>query len=250
MKIYQREKNILEINEIPDKRIFILTEDNIEILIKEKNEYILNRIYKINDNWKIIPMSLKDKNFRDFSQYYNSDILTNGKLLLKSFSFEKLDKEFPWHYPNEFTRSKIIFLNLKNFEEIQSTEEFNKEINYIIFDNYIVVQVEDKIYIYNNKLCLINVFDCGCDGFLYKYSNNYLITVSMNEKENNITVFKINKNDFIHACTIKTNFWFYEIFINDDKVIKYNNKILFTLKDKRVIIFCHECLYVLQFDVE
>ena len=51
----------LEINGLSDKEIIVLTEDNIEILIKEKNDYILNKIYKINDNWKITPMLLKYK---------------------------------------------------------------------------------------------------------------------------------------------------------------------------------------------
>ena len=94
-KIYQREKNILEINELSDKRIIVLIEDNIEILIKEKDEYILNEIYKINENWKINPMSLKDKNYKFFSQYIYSYILQNNKLLLKSISFESDFSKFP-----------------------------------------------------------------------------------------------------------------------------------------------------------
>lgn len=250
-KIYQREKNILEINELSDKRIFVLTEDKIEILMKEKDEYILNKIYKINENWKISPMSLKDKNYKYFSQYYYSYILPNGKLLLKSFAFEELYKDFPKHHPKEFIHSKIIFIDLKNFKEIQSTKEFNKEAKYIILDDYIVIQGEDKVYLYDiNKLFLINEFNYKYDNFLYKYSNNYLITASVYEKENNFLVFKIEQKNFIHTCTIKTQFKFYEISINGDKIINYNNKILLTLKDKRIILFCHECIYVLQIDVE
>ena len=118
--------------------------------------------------------------------------------------------------------------------------------------DYVVVQGEDKIYIYDiNKLYLIKELNYEYNNFLYKYSNDLLIGASIYEQENNFLVFRIEENDFIHTCTIKTNFKFYERYINEDRVLKYNNKILFTLNDKRVILLCDQCAYILlQLDLE
>ena len=253
-KIYKKEKIILELNELSEQKIIIFTEDNIEILIKEKNEYIVSKIYDINKNWKIIPMAVQknDKTYKYFYQCYFSYILPNEKLLLNSFSFETSYKDFPSHNPKEFTHSKIIFIDLKNFGEIQSTKEFKKEAKFFVLKDYVVVQGEDKIYIYDiNKLYLIKELNYEYNNFLYKYSNDLLIGASIYEQENNFLVFHIEENDFIHTCTIKTNFKFYERYINGDRVLKYNNKILFTLNDKRVILLCDQCAYILlQLDLE
>ena len=252
-KIYKKEKKILEINELPDKNIIVFTEDNIEILKKEKNEYIVSKIYDINKNWKISSMRVQtnDKSYKYFCQWYFSYILPKEKLLLNSFTFETYYKDFPWHNPQEFTLSKIIFIDLKNLCEIQSTKEFKKEAKFFELKDYVVVQGEDKIYIYDiNKLYLIKEVKYEYDNFLYKYSNNLLIGASIYEKENNFLVFRFEDNEFMHSCTIKTNFKFYESYINGDRVLKYNNKILFILNDKRVILLCDQCAYVLKLDIE
>ena len=252
-KIYKKEKKILELNELSAQKIIVFTEDNIEIIIKEKNEYLVSKIYDINKNWKIIPIAVQtnDKTYKYFHQCYFSYILPNEKLILNSFSFEESYKDFPFHYPKEFMHSKIIFIDLKNLDEIQSTKEFKKEAKFFVLKDYIVVQGEDKIYLYDiNKLYLMKEVKYEYDNFLYKYSNDLLIGASIYEKENNFLLFHIEENEFIHICTIKTNFKFYERYINGDRVLKYNNKILFTLNDKRVILLCDQSAYILQLDIE
>ena len=93
-KIYKKEKIILELNELSEQKIIIFTEDNIEILIKEKNEYIVSKIYDINKNWKIIPMAVQknDKTYKYFYQCYFSYILPNEKLILNPFHLKHLIK--------------------------------------------------------------------------------------------------------------------------------------------------------------
>ena len=153
--------------------------------------------------------------------------------------------------PEDYIHSKIIFIHLKNFAQIHSIKEFKKETKCNVLDKYIVVQGENKVYIYDiNKLVLIKIINYVFNNFLYKCYNNFLIAVPLFEKENDLLVFKIEENEFIHTLTIKTEFKSNEKHINDDRVINYNNKILFILKDKRILILCHGCIYVINFDVE
>ena len=46
--IHKKEKKILDLNELTDKRIIIFTENNIEILKKE--QYMISKSYEINNN--------------------------------------------------------------------------------------------------------------------------------------------------------------------------------------------------------
>ena len=49
--------NILNINELPDGRIILITNRTILVL----KDFILEDRYFIKNNWKIVPVSLKDK---------------------------------------------------------------------------------------------------------------------------------------------------------------------------------------------
>ena len=122
--------NILDINEISNNRLIIITNIKILILKKENSEYIIINEYQINNNWKIIPMSATHRYYGGFKQYFSSYVLHNDKLLLNSFSTElRYNGWCGTHPPTEFSNSKIIFIDLKNFEEISSTETFKMILN-------------------------------------------------------------------------------------------------------------------------
>ena len=122
--------NILDINEILNNRLIIVNNINILILKKENLEYIIINEYSINNNWKIISMSETHRYYGDFRQYFSSFVFPNDKLLLNSFSTEL--RYNGWcciHPPTEYSNSKIIFIDLKSFEEISSTETFKMILN-------------------------------------------------------------------------------------------------------------------------
>ena len=148
---------LLDVNELPDQRIIAITNKNIIVFNKEKEEYIIKNEYQIKETWKIIPVSSKDDYYRYFHQYFSSESLPNNRLLLNSFS-----TEFSYHHgcgtnpPREFSHSKIIFVDINNFKEIKSSELFKIDIKYIIFKKIIVVQNGIYIFIYDiNSLELI-----------------------------------------------------------------------------------------------
>ena len=65
--------NILEINELSDKRIIVFLRYKIIVLSKKDNEeYLIIEKYRIKDNWKI---SLKGYN--EANQFFLSDELPN-----------------------------------------------------------------------------------------------------------------------------------------------------------------------------
>ena len=150
--------NILDINEISNNRLIIIASIKILILKKENLEYIIINEYQINNNWKIIPMSETHRYYGDFRQYFFSYVLPNNKLLLNSFSTElRYNGWCGTHPPTEFSNSKIIFIDLDNFEEISSTETFKIDAKYIIFENIVVIQIYKKLIIYDiNSLKIIN----------------------------------------------------------------------------------------------
>ena len=85
---------------------------------------------------------------------------------------------------------------------------------------------------------------------MFKYDENYLIAISINEYKNNLLIFKIEGNNLVKSCEIKTKFKFEEKYGRNGYTVRgYNNKILFVLKDKRIILLCHEKIYVLALGI-
>ena len=252
-KIFQKEEeNILSINELLDNKIIIITEDNIQVLLKENNNYITKDKYLIDEKWKIEPLSKRSRYYGNFSQYFYSYILPHERLLLNSFSTEiSYHGGCGTHPPQEFSYSKIIFIDLKNFKEIKSTKEFKTDAKSIIVKNYIIIQ-EYYIYLYDiNRLDLLKQISFNYHSYLYKYIDDYVIEISIYEEKNNLLVFKVENNNLIKTCHVKTKLIFdEETGINDYAIRGYNNKILYTLKDKRVILLCHENIYVLTLNID
>ena len=82
----------------------------------------------------------------NFNQYYFSFELPNNRLMLNSFSTElKRIGHCGTHPPDEYINSKIIFIDLKNFEEIKTTKEFNVDAKSIVLENLIIIQANKDI---------------------------------------------------------------------------------------------------------
>ena len=233
-----------------DGRIFLITNRSILVL----NDFIVKDKYNIKKNWEIVPLSLEHRHYYgEFEQHFFSTILPDERIILRSFSTE-LDYNggCATHPPREFTHSKIIFLT-KNFEEIKTTEEFHSDCRDLVFENLIIIQAYYDIYLYDIKT-LENIKTIKIKGrfsYFEKYNENEIIAYSKYENENDLLIFRVEGNDIIKSCEIKKKFKFKEIIgWNSYSIIGYNNKILFVLKDKRIILLCHGAAILLNLGLE
>ena len=246
---------ILDINELIDKRIIIITSEYINVLNSDNSEYNIINSYLIKQNWKIEPVSSTRRFYGNFNQYFASYELPNNRLLLNSFSTElSYHGGCGTHPPEEFSHSKIIFIDLKHFEKIKSTDEFKVHVKNIILDKIIIIQDYEYIFVYDiNSLDIINQikFNKSYD-YIFKYDNQTLIALSEYEKNNNLLIYKVdNNNNLIESCEIKTKFNFQEkIGWNGYSIREFNNKTFFKLNDKRVIMICHRVMYILPLEID
>jgi len=191
--ILEDKDNILNINELPDGRIVLITNNSILVL----KDFALKDKYDIKKNWRIVPLSLTDDYCANFQQYFSSTILPDERFLIRSFSTELRYSGCGTHPPDEFTHSKIIFLNTKNFEEIKTTEEFESDCRALVFENLIVIQSDNDIYLYDIKT-LENIKKIEIEGiycYIEKYNENEIIAYSIYEEFNNLLVFRLEGND-------------------------------------------------------
>jgi len=248
--VFEHDENILNINELPDGRIILITNSSILVLIG----FILKDKYNIKDNWKIVPVSSKERYYGEFEQHFFSTILPDERIILRSFSTElSYHGGCGTHPPAEFTHSKIIFLNTKNFEEIKSTEEFRSDCRDLVLENLIIIQDYHDIYLYDIKtLEIIKKMEIKERySYFVKYNENEIIAYSKYEDENDLLIFRVEGNDIIKSCEVKKNFKFKEVIgWNFYSIIEYNNKILFVLKDKRIILLCHGAAILLNLGLE
>ena len=157
------------------------------------------------------------------------------------------------HPPEEFSHSKIIFIDLKNFEEISSTEEFKIDAKSVVLKNLIIIQAYHDIYIFDiNTLDNIKTFSVDTVYYyLYKYNDDYLISISEYEVNNNLLIYKVENNDIVKKTEIKQDFVFEIMYgYNRYPIQVYNNKILFTLSDKRIILLCHQKIKILSLKID
>ena len=248
--VFEDKEIILNINELPDGRIILITNSSILVL----NNFILKDKYNININWKILPVSSTESYCSDFNQYFSSTMLPDERILLRSFSTELNFHPSSLTYPpKEFTHSKIIFLNTQNFEQIKITEEFKSDCRALVFEKLIIIQDYHDIYLYNIK-SLKNIKKMKIEekySYFEKYNENLIIAYSVNERINDLLIFRVEGSDIIKSCEIKRKFNFREeIEWNFYSSIKYNNKILFVLKDKRIVLLCHGAIILLDLELE
>ena len=241
---------ILDINELSDKRIIVMIKEKIIILKREKEEYIIKNEYPIKENWKIIPLSSKYKGYGEFNQYFSSVELPGHRLLLNSFS-----TELEFHNtgcvrgpPTEFSNSKIIFIDTNNFKEIKSTETFKVDNNHIILEKYIIIQAGEKTFVYDiNSLNLIqNIYFPGAYDIFYKFDNKYIFSNFISE--NFLKMYKIENNNFIKLCEIESFIFKYLAGLRYNRKIMYN-KSLFIMRDKRIIVFFFNTIYILKLPI-
>ena len=81
---------------------------------------------------------------------------------------------------------------------------------------------------------------------MYKYDDEHLILLSKEKMEYNLIILKAQNNDLIKHCIIKTKLKFTKNYIRGYSVNAYNDKFIFTLKDKRIIVLCYHKMYVVK----
>ena len=247
---FEYDENFLNINELPDGRIILITKDSILIL----NDFILKDKYDIKDNWRIVPVSLSNRYYGKFKQHFFSTIIPDERIIFRSFSTElSYHGGCGTHPPAEFTHSKIIFINTKNFEEIKTTEEFNSDCRDIVLENIIIIQANHDINLYDIKT-LENIKKIKIKGeynYFEKYNENEIIAYSKYENENDLLIFRVEGNDIVNSCEVKQKFKFNKVIgWNGYSIIEFKNKILFVLKDKRIILLCHNDAVLLNLGLE
>ena len=246
-------ENILDIIELFDKRLIIIANDNIKEVIKEKEKYVIKNKYPFEDKWKMKRHHSRiDIEYRHFQQHFCSIILPNDKLLLNNISSELFDYTGCLSHPTEeLTFSKIIFIDLKNFKEILSTETFNQLLKCILLENVIVIQAYKDLLLYDinsfqsiKKIKLEQYYN-----FFNKLNKKYLIALSQQKISNNIEIFKIENNDLIKVNIVQKKFDFSSKYRWSDYLIDdYNNNPILMLKDKRILILFGNKLYILKFN--
>jgi len=155
---------------------------------------------------------------------------------------------------NRIYSSKIIFLRTKNFEETKITKEFKSDCRDLLFENIIIIQANHDIYLYDIKtlenIKKLKIEDELC---LEKYNENEIIAYSKYDYENDLLIFSVEGSDIIKSCEVKNKIEFKEVKgwnSYSNRIKESNNKILFVLKDKRIILFCHGIAILLSLGLE
>ena len=117
---YKISDDILDFNVLTDKRIIIFTKKNILVLEKNEEQYIIKNEYLIKDDWKSVNKSNEDHYYGSYDEYFSSYLLPNNRLLLNSFSKGRCYRKCGNAPIRYFYDSKIIFIDLANFEKISS----------------------------------------------------------------------------------------------------------------------------------
>ena len=244
----QLDDDILEINELSDKRIMVITTQKIILFERKNEEYIFKEEYQLKNNWKFPAEGL----LRDINQYFFSYILPNNRLLLNSFftEFEEADG-CVMGKKEEFSHSKFIFIDLKNFEKILSTETFDKDAKCIVLENEIVIQCYKTLIIYDiNSLKPIKVIKNDKKFtylYLYKYDKKHLIAYSVNHEKDgdSVLIYKIENRDLIKHYEIRAKSFDKILGWNSNKMIGSSN-FIFLLKDKRIIISLYGYIFLFE----
>ena len=237
------DNDILEINELSDKRIMVITTQKIILFERNNEEYVFKEEYELSSFWKFST----ERSFRDINQYFFSYELPNNRLLVNSLFIKIRHSGCIFGGITEIYNSKIIFIDLKNFKKVLSTEDFNKDAKYIVLENEIVIQSYEDLTIYDiNSLEPIKVIKNKKGfGYLYKFDKNHLIASSVSDEKNNLVIYKIENKDLIKQYVISA-----ELF---EKIFRYTKKrmiggceFIFLLKDKRIMIRCYEKIYLFE----
>ena len=160
------------------------------------------------NNWKKI-LSLSQIYYIQLDQYFSSYELPKNRLLLNSFSTQfKTRTECYYEYIRQrvLSHSKIIFIDLNNFKEINSTEQFNIDVKHIILESSIVIQDDHSLLLYDiHSLEFIGRKFLKNNDNVFKYDNQHLIIIYEKEAKIRLYIYKYKNKDFIKFCKIKIN---------------------------------------------
>ena len=235
--------DILEINELSDKRIMVITIQKIILFERKNEEYIFKEEYELSSFWKLSTEGF----FREINQYFFSYVLPNNRLLVNSLLIKIKFSGCLLGGKTEIYNSKIIFIDLKNFKKILSTEDFNQDAKYIVLENEIVIQSYETLTIYDiNSLEPIKVIKHKKGfGYLYKFDRNHLIASSVNDEKNNFVIYKIENKDLIKQYVISAKI-FEKIFLYGKKRMIGGDEFIFLLRNKRIMIRCYKEIYLFE----
>ena len=235
--------DILEINELSDKRIMVITIQKIILFERKNEEYIFKEEYELSSFWTIFPEGI----FSKINQFFFSYVLPNNRLLVNSLLIKVQSSGCLWGGKTEIYNSKIIFIDLKNFKKILSTEDFNQDAKYIVLENEIVIQSYETLTIYDiNSLEPIKVIKHKKGlGYLYKFDKNHLIASSVSDEKNNLVIYKIENNDLIKQYVIRAKL-FEKILLYGEKRMIGGSEFIILLRNKRIIIRYYEKIYLFE----
>jgi len=235
--------DILEINQLSDKRIMVCTTKKIILFERKNEEYIFKEEYQHSCFWKLSEEVFSS----NINLYFFSYELPNNRLLLNSLLIQNRHSGCLFGGMIEYSKSKIIFIDLKNFKIILSTEGFNGGAENIILENEIVIQSFEGLTIYDiNSLEPIKVINCKKGlGFLYKFDKNHLIASSVRDEKNNLVIYKIENKDLVKQYVIRANL-FKRIFPQKKKRMIGGCEFIFLLRDKRIMISYYEKIYLFE----
>jgi len=235
--------DILEINQLSDKRIMVCTTKKIILFERKNEEYIFKEEYQHSCFWKLSEEVFSS----NINLYFFSYELPNNRLLLNSLLIQNRHRGCLFGGMIEYSKSKIIFIDLKNFKNILSTEGFNGGAENIILENEIVIQSFEGLTIYDiNSLEPIKVIKCQKGlGFLYKFDRNHLIASSVSDEKNNLVIYKIENKDLVKQYVIRANL-FKRILPQKNKRMIGGCEFIFLLRDKRIMISYYEKIYLFE----
>ena len=242
--------SILELNILKYNRIIIITKKNIFILNKINKEYIIKNEYIFKDDWKSVTEDNYYHYYGQYNEYISSYLLPKNRLLLKSFSKGECKRKCGLEPIETFSVSKITFINLASFEKIISTKILDQRAEFIVLKKNIIFQIGCYFTIYDinslkviNKINLPNVY-----GDIEKLYDDNLIAFSDNDKgEKIMIIYKIENNDLIEKFKVKGNLIVKTGEVGTYNKIKlYNYSYLLALKDKRIIIYSGNRLFIIK----
>ena len=221
----------------------VITTQKIILFERNNEEYVFKEEYELSSFWKFST----ERSFRDINQYFFSYELPNNRLLVNSLFIKIRHSGCIFGGITEIYNSKIIFIDLKNFKKVLSTEDFNKDAKYIVLENEIVIQSYEDLTIYDiNSLEPIKVIKNKKGfGYLYKFDKNHLIASSVSDEKNNLVIYKIENKDLIKQYVISAKL-FEIIFRYTKKRMIGGCEFIFLLKDKRIMIRCYEKIYLFE----
>ena len=206
----------------------------------ENELYNIKEEYSIKENWKIKALSLLYKGYGNFYQYFSSHELPNNRLILNSFSKETYFNNIGCvrGFPELISNSKIIIIDMANFEEILLTETFKTDSKILILESIIIVQNFRDIIIYDiNSLQILPNKDFEeIYGIFYKINDEYIFSIKKNSTNDILTIYKVEGNKLEKYCKLESEIFMKLAFTYDCKNFDFD-QYLYLLQDKKMIIF-------------